>query len=185
MVYLALLIAFGIAFFIFRIWIVEVKLKEELQFRRRYFSRFFSYYTCLALAFGFMAYPFNIMVMLAFPILVVTSVWDINFVRKFNNQPHWGEKKKWAILERATLHPPVVVVAIYMILADARNFIMPPSLLIMVITSAILFLPFFLIDERWTNRYNWPQALIVIGLFAASGISLLLAEAFLWGVPIW
>jgi len=185
MVYLALLVAFGIAFFIFRVWIVEFKLKEELDFRRRYFSRFFSYYTCLALAFGLMAFPFNLMVMLAFPILVVTSVWDINFVRKFNSQPHWEEKKKWAILERATLHPPVVILAIYMILTDARNYILPPNLVIMVIYAVILFLPFFLIDKRWTKRYKWPEALIVVGLILASGISLVLAEAFLWGVPIW
>jgi len=175
----------GLALLIFRIWIAEIKLKEELQFRRRYFSRFFSYYTCLALVFGLMVFPFNIMVMLAFPILVVTSIWDINFVRRFNSQPHWGEKKRWAILERATLHPPVVIVAIYMILTGARNYIQSPNLLIMALTAIILFLPFFIIDERWTKRYKWPEALIVIILMIGSGTSLILAEAFLWGVPVW
>ncbi|MGY5881001.1 MAG: hypothetical protein RTV31_12165, partial [Candidatus Thorarchaeota archaeon] len=83
----------GIIFLLFRIWIVEVKLKEELLFRRRYFSRFFAYYTCLALVFGLSAYPLNIMVIIAFPILVVTSVWDVNFYRRFNTQEYWAKKK--------------------------------------------------------------------------------------------
>ncbi|TFG27481.1 hypothetical protein EU528_12800 [Candidatus Thorarchaeota archaeon] len=183
--YLEIISILGISFLLFRIWIVEYKLKEELKFRRRYFSRFFAYYTCLALAFGLAAYPFNIMVIVAFPILIVTSVWDVNFYRKFNTQEYWAKKRKWAILERITLHPPVVVVAIYIILNDARNYIQPPNLVIMVAIVIILFSPFFLIDERWTKRYQWPQALIVIGLVIASGVSLLLAEAFLWGVPIW
>jgi len=183
--YLEIVIILGISFFLFRIWIVEIKLKEELQFRRRYFSRFFAYYTCLSLVFSLGAYPFNIMVMIAFPILVVTSIWDVNFYRKFNTQEYWAKKRKWAILERITLHPPVVALAIYMILTDARNYIQSPNLLLMVLIVVILFSPFFLVDVRWTKRYKWPEALIVIGLVIASGVSLLLSEAFLWGVPIW
>ena len=178
-------IGFGVAFLLFRIWIVEVKLVEELDFRRRYFSRFFSYYSALALAFGLLFWPFNVMVMVAFPILVVTSIWDINFYRRFNSQPYWEKNRRWLLVERTTLHPPVVILAIYMIFAGARNFIEPPNLLFMVITVVILFLPFFLLDVRWTKRYKWPEALIVIGLMLGSGLSLLLAEAILWGVPVW
>ena len=180
-----ILILFGFALLVFRIWIVEIKLKEELQFRRRYFSRFFAYYTCLALAFNLLMVPFNIMVMIAFPILIVTSVWDINFYRRLNSQPYWSSNKRWAILERSTLHPPVVILAIYMIITDARNYIQPPNLAFLVISVLILFTPFFLVDERWTKRYKWPEALIVIGLMLMSGVSLLIAEAVLWGVPIW
>ena len=180
-----ILVVFGSVLFIFRIWLVEIKLREELQFRRRYFSRFFAYYMCLALAFNLIAIPFNIMVMIAFPILVVTSVWDVNFYRRLHKQPHWSEKKLWAVIERVTLHPPVVILAIYMILTDARNYIQSPNLILMIITVLVLFSPFFVVDERWTKRYQWPQALIVIGLVIISGISLLLAEAVLWGVPIW
>ncbi|TFG27335.1 hypothetical protein EU527_18655 [Candidatus Thorarchaeota archaeon] len=183
--YLPITILIGIFFLLFRIWIVEIKLRDELDFRRRYFSRFFAYYTCLALAFGLMFYPFNIMVMVAFPILVVTSIWDINFYRKINTQTHWMKNKKWAILERITMHPPVVVLAILMILYDARNFIQPPNLILMIISMIILFTPFFLIDKRWTKRYKWPEAMIVIILFFASCLSLVLAEALLWGVPLW
>ncbi|MFW9907521.1 MAG: hypothetical protein ACFFEF_03020 [Candidatus Thorarchaeota archaeon] len=182
---LELIIGLGIAFLLFRIWIDEIKLVDELEFRRRYFSRFFSYYTALALSFGLLFCPFNVMVMIAFPILLVTSIWDINFYRRFNSQTYWKKNRCWLLLERVTMHPPVVLVAIYMIVNDARNFIEPPNLIIMAVSSAILFLPFFLVDARWTKRYKWPEALIVIGLMLSSGLSLILAEYFLWGVPIW
>ncbi|MDF1541160.1 MAG: hypothetical protein P1Q69_19840 [Candidatus Thorarchaeota archaeon] len=182
---LELVIILGVTFFLFRIWIVEFKLVDELEFRRRYFSRFFSYCTALALAFGLLLYPLNIIVMVAFPILVVTSVWDLNFYRKFNSQTYWKKNRNWLPIERTTLHPPVVILAILMILNGARNYIEPPNLVSMVASVAILFLPFFLLDIRWTKRYKWPEALIVIGLMLTSGMSLLLAEAILWGVPIW
>ena len=175
----------GIPLLLFRIWVVEVKLSEELQFLRRYFSRFFAYYTCLALAFGLSLYPFNVIVMVAFPILVVTSIWDINFYRRFNSQTYLTKNRRWMLIERTTMHPPVVLVAIFMILNGARNYIEPPNLIVMVALVVLLFIPFFLFDERWTKRYKWPEALIVIGLMFASGISLLLAEAILWGVPLW
>jgi hypothetical protein len=125
------------------------------------------------------------MVMVAFPILVVTSIWDINFMKRIMSQDHWKTNRNWGILERSTMHPPVVVVAIYMILMDARNYIQTPNLILMVVVVISLFLPFFLLDVRWTRRYKWPQALIVIGLIIASGVSLLVAEFILWGVPIW
>jgi hypothetical protein len=83
------------------------------------------------------------------------------------------------------LHPPVVVVAIYMILSGARSYIQPPNLILMALTIIGLFLPFLLLDVRWTERYKWPEAIIVIGLVIASGVSLLVTEAILWGVPIW
>ncbi|UCE11119.1 MAG: hypothetical protein JSW61_04055 [Candidatus Thorarchaeota archaeon] len=175
----------GMAFLVFRVWIVEFKLTEQLQFRRRYFSRFFSYYTCLALSMDLGFWPFNVMVMVAFPILIVTSIWDINFMRRFKSQEHWAKTWRWGLLERITLHPPVVLVAVYMILMGGRNFIEPPNLIIMGLVIIVLFLPFFLLDVRWTKRYKWPEAVLIIGLLTSSGASLLLAEAFLWGVSVW
>ena len=182
---LEIVIGLGIVFLLFRVWIVEVKLVDELEFRRRYFSRFFSYYTALALAFGLLFWPFNVMVMVGFPILIVTSIWDVNFFRRFNSQTYWEKNRRWLLVERITLHPPLVVLAIYMIIAGARNFIEPPNLVLMALSIVVLYLPFFLLDVRVTKRYRWPQALIVIGLLVGSAVSLLLAEAILWGVPIW
>ena len=180
-----LAVIIGIPLLLIRVWLDEIKLVDELQFRRRYFSRFFAYYTCLALAFGLSLYPLNIMVMVAFPILVVTSIWDVNFYRRFSSQTYWAKNRRWMLIERITMHPPVVLVAIFMILNGARSYIEPPNLLLMAGIIVFLYLPFFLFDERWTKRYRWPQAKLIVALFLASGLSLLLAEAILWGVPIW
>jgi len=89
------------------------------------------------------------------------------------------------LIERLTMHPPVVIVALFMIFNDARNYIQPPNLIIMTIIIVILFAPFFIFDERWTKRYKWPEALLVIGLIISSSVSLIIAEALLWGVPLW
>ena len=183
--YLEITIILGIVFLLFRIWLDEIKLVDELQFRRRYFSRVFSYYTCLALVFGLLAYPFNIMVMVAFPILIVTSIWDINFFRRFNSQTYWKKNRRWLLIERLTMHPPVVIVALFMMFNGAKNYIQPPNLAIMALIITILFTPFFIFDKRWTKRYKWPEALIVIGLIISSSLSLMIAEALLWGVPLW
>jgi hypothetical protein len=125
------------------------------------------------------------MVMIAFPILLVTSIWDINFFRRFKYQDYWTKNRKWGLIERLTLHPPIVILAIFMILDGARKYIQPPNLVLLAVIIIILFIPFFLLDARWTKRYKWPEALIIIGLIIASGVSLLVAEAILWGVPIW
>ncbi|MFW9869972.1 MAG: hypothetical protein ACFFEL_10135 [Candidatus Thorarchaeota archaeon] len=175
----------GIGFLLFRIWIVEVKLRKELEFRRRYFSRFFSYYACLALVFELRFWPVNVMVMVAFPILLVTSIWDVNFMRRFKSQDHWANSWRWGFIERLTLHPPVVLLAIYMIFMGARNYIEPPYLILMALIIVILYLPFFFLDVRVTKRYKWPQAVLIIGLLVSSGVSLVIAEAFIWGVPVW
>ena len=164
---------------------MEFKLVNELQFRRRYYSRFFSYYTCLALSFGLGFWPFNVIVMVAFPVLLVTSIWDINYMRRFRSQKHWVNSWRWGFVERLTLHPPVVLVAVSMILMGARNYIESPNLILMVVVIVLLFSPFFLLDVRWTKRYKWPEAIIIIGLIFSSGLSLILAEAILWGVPVW
>jgi hypothetical protein len=89
------------------------------------------------------------------------------------------------LIERLTMHPPVVLLAIFMIFDGARNYIEPPNLLLMGVLIVLSYMPFFLFDDRWTKRYKWPQALHIVALFLASGLSLLLAEAILWGVPIW
>jgi hypothetical protein len=121
----------------------------------------------------------------AFPILLITSIWDVNFYRRFNTQEYWKKNRLWAILERMTLHPPVVIIALYMILTGARNYIEAPNAVIFLLIVFFMVSPFFIFDERVRKRYQWPQAMIVTGLIVLSGIALVIAEVILWGVPIW
>jgi len=178
-------IIFGVAFLIFRVWLVEFRLVDELQFRRHYLSRFMNYYAGLALVFGLTIDVLNIIVIISFPILVVTVGWDINFYRNFKNRAYWTKNKRLMLLERLTLHPPVFLLGLFMILAGAQSYICPPNLSIIGLAAILLYIPFFLFDDRWRKKYSWPQAITIILLVAFSSLSLAVAESILWSVPIW
>lgn len=180
-----LIITLGIVFLLFRLWLVEHKLVGELQFRRRYLSRFMNYYAGIALAFGLTIQTLNIIVLISFPILVVTVGWDINFYRFFQTRDYWKKNRRWILVERLTLHPPVFLLGLAMILIDAQFYFRTPSLHYIVLSAILLYIPFFIFDARWRTRYNWPQALIVIMLVGLSSLSLAVAQFLLWGVPVW
>ena len=177
--------AAGVAFLAFRIWLVERKLVDELQFRRRYTSRFINYYSVLAIIFVLSSLVLNLVVMISFPVLIVTVGWDVNFYRGLRTKHFWKKNKRWLVLERLTLHPPVVALALFIILTDAQLYIRAPNLVTIAVTAIFVYSPFFLVDERWRSGYQWPQALVVIGLFAGSTIAMMLAQALLWGVRLW
>lgn len=180
-----LIISLGFMFLVFRIWLVEYKLVNELQFRRRYLSRFMNYYAGLSLIFALTVDFLNIIVIISFPILAVTVGWDINFYRSFRSRTYWTKYKRWMLLERLTLHPPVFLLGLLMIIYGAQAYIRPANLLFIGLSAILLYIPFFLFDVRWREKYNWPQALTIIMLVALSSISLAIAEFLLWEVPLW
>ncbi|TFG34863.1 hypothetical protein EU527_01435 [Candidatus Thorarchaeota archaeon] len=180
-----MIIPLGIVFLLFRIWLVEFRLVDELQFRRHYLSRFMNYYAGLALSFGLTINILNIIVIISFPILVVTVGWDINFYRNFRIRTYWTKNKRWMLLERLTLHPPVFLLGLLMIIVGAQSYIRPSNLLFIGLAAILLYIPFFLFDVRWRERYSWPQALTIIMLVGLSSLSLAIAEFILWGVPLW
>jgi hypothetical protein len=123
--------------------------------------------------------------MITFPILLVTPAWDFNFYRQFSSRTYWKKNKSWVLVERLTLHPPVIVIAACMLVIGAQSYILASNLLFILAAAILLYTPFFLVDERWTKRYNWPQAPTVIFLVGASSLGMALAQAILWGVPLW
>ncbi len=149
-----LMAVIGISFLLFRLWLVEVKLPDELQFRRRYLSRVINYYTALALAFSLSSVVLNLIVMISFPILLVTTSWDIKFYRRFRSRDYWKKNRRWVLLESLTLHPPVFGVGLAMILVGAEPLIRAPNLLFILAAAVLMYVPFFLFDARWTDRYN-------------------------------
>ncbi|KXH75982.1 MAG: hypothetical protein AM326_08075 [Candidatus Thorarchaeota archaeon SMTZ-45] len=180
-----LLVIIGVIFLAFRVWLVELKLINELQFRRRYLSRFVNYFACFSLIFGLSSWFLNLIVMIAFPVLVVTPGWDITFYRRFRNRNYWEKNRKWMLVERLTMHPPVILLGVVLLIVRARPFIEAPNLLFILLAGLVLLSPFFILDERWRTRYNWPQAPTVIGLMLSSTFAMMIAQALLWGVPLW
>jgi hypothetical protein len=179
------LIVTGVLFLAFRVWLVEFKLIDELGFRRRYLSRAMNYFMCVALIFGLTSWFLNLIVMLSWPILIVTPMWDVNFFRRFRQRTYWEKNRRLMLLERATMHPPIIVLGFALLFVRARPYIEAPNLVLILVAGFVLSLPFFLFDDRWTKRYNWPQAPTVLGLVLASTIGMTIAQALLWGVPLW
>lgn len=176
--------AFWLGVLAFRLWLVERKLVDELQFRRRYLSRIINYYCWLALAFQLQLKPANWVVVAAFPILLVTSVWDFRFYRRYPGRTYWQKNRRWMLLERLTLHPPLLILGLYLILTNARQYVTDVGFQPIWAGILLLFLPFILLDERWTHRYNWPQAPIVTTLLISATAIMALTQVSLWGVPL-
>ena len=150
------LLIIGVLFLIFRIWLTEFKLKDELQFRRHYLSRFLNYYYCLALISSFTWEIFNFMLISETIALIVAFIgWDLPFFIKFKKNSHYWEKNRaWMLIERATLHPPMIGTVIWMFFSWLKSFVDTSNLFLIIIFTIILgILPYFLFDERWTKKY--------------------------------
>ena len=174
----------GVFFLIFRIWLAEFKLVEELQFRRHYLSRVVNLFVCLAIVMGFTSIIFNTVVIVCFPVMILTFVWDFNFFRMFGKRSYWKDpkNKKWVLIERLTLHPPILLIGLWMYIVGITGQIewipREESFYPYVIAMFLVYTSFFVFDERWTKRYNYPQAVIMICLMVGSCIVILLVGLF-------
>ena len=145
-----LLPLFGVVFLIFRIWICEVRLKDLLDFRRHFLSRFASYYFCIALILDLRNEIFNFIVLGSIPILTIAFLtFDIPFFVKFHKDPGVDEESKfWLYIERIMLHPPILIMG-YIVYAFHPRILIPsiqfPSVLIAVI---IVFTTYIIFDDR-------------------------------------
>ena len=149
------LLVIGVCFLIFRIWLTEFKLKDELQFRRHYLSRFLNYYYCLALISGFTWDIFNfILISETIGLIIAFIGWDIPFFIKFKKQNHWDKNHVWLIIERATLHPPMIGTVIWMYFSELKTFVDSSNLIIFILITIILgLLPYILLDQRWKTNF--------------------------------
>ncbi|MBD3353823.1 MAG: hypothetical protein GF364_20240 [Candidatus Lokiarchaeota archaeon] len=164
---------FGGLILVFRVWLTQDKLREELQFRRLYLSRVVNFHTFMAMTLSFENHIFNQIVMTCWPVMILTSVWDYNFFKNFKKRPYWRKNKGWLLVERLTLHIPILVIGGVMYLQGfekwfPRNLSFFPA----IVGMFLVFIPFFLMDERWTKGYNYPQPLIMIVIMISSTIVL-------------
>jgi hypothetical protein len=159
----------GVIGVIFRIWLAEFKLAEELQFRRHYLSRLVNIYFFLGMVFNFENGVLNIITIVCFPVMIITTLWDSNFYRMFKTRSYWNKNHGWIILERFTLHPPMLIGGAWMYIAGVQNYLpVGQSFFPYLIGVMLVFIPYFLIDERWTAKYNWPQAVVMISMMILS-----------------
>ncbi len=154
---------------IFRIWLAEFKLKDELQFRRHYLSRFVNLYMWIALILNLESYTFNLIVITCFPVMIVTSFWDIKFYTNFKKRDYWEKNKMWLLVERLTLHPPMLILGLFFYISGILPYFnYSRGVWPVIIAISFVYLAFFLLDKRWTEKYNYPQSKIMISMMILS-----------------
>ena len=156
MVYLQLLGATGL---ILRYWLDEKKLVDELQFRRHYASRILTYYAFIAMMLNLKCGIMNMAVMLDFPVIVISIIgWDSLFFVKFKRRTYWEKNHGWLIVERLTMHPPLLALQLYMVFTGPMNYINPDNLVWEFICAVLLgYLPWLLWDKRWKEKDFLPK----------------------------
>ncbi len=152
---------------LFRSWLCERKLVEELQFRKHYISRILNYYLFVAMMLNFTSDIFNLVVFIPFPLVWVSFVgWDIPFYMKFRKRTYWEKNHGWLLIERLTLHLPIIAVQIWMFSTDPINFFNKANFAEEFIAAFVLLTsPWFLWDHRWKNKAFLPSTRRDITLF--------------------
>jgi hypothetical protein len=148
-------------------------------------SRFVNYHLFIAVLFAFRSAIFNAIVIACFPVMILTTVWDINFYKQFRTRNYWTKNRGWLVVERLTLHPPILIVGGWIYVTGILNplgfarFLFPEvGLFAIAIAMPLVYVPFFLWDNRWVRRYNWPQAPIMITIMSCANLALILIGIF-------
>jgi hypothetical protein len=156
---------FGIAGFIFRIWLCEFRLKPILTFHARYLSRFIAYYYFIAMIFAWNITLLNGILLVSLPTMAFSVIFlDIPFFWKFvHKEINYPDNNLWLVAERLTLHIPCTITAIYWIYEHLQIVYLPLTRLeTFSIGLVLLLVPYFLYDKRWTENYEAPRGIIVL-----------------------
>lgn len=171
----------GIIFLVFRLWLTEVKLFDDLGFKRRYISRIVNLYFWIAVIFSFKNIIFNIIVFASAPILVVTMIWDGAFYLQCMRRRESMNNLTWQVAERITLHIPVVMGGVYMVMNGAHNFVNAGSGYAPVLGALLLVIPpYVVLDERWKSSYNWPHGIVILLLIV---VTISATALFMYNTP--
>ena len=167
----------GVPFLIFRIWLSTFKLKVELQFRRFYVSRLVNYYFCFCIIFNLKNPIFNLILAVCFPAMIFTSMWDVNFYRGFRRRTYWKKNKGWVLVERMTMHPPILIGGLFIYLTGIWNYVKPTSqggFVLFVITILFFYPSCYFLDIRLRKRYEWPNGrnLLLVMLISTLAFSM-------------
>lgn len=163
----------GIISLIFRLWLCEFYLKEELGYRRRYFSRILALFFSVTMIYGFRNPVFNIISVWSIPFLVFAIFgWDTRFFKRWkaDKVEEWRGKRGWMLFERITLHIPMLIVTLYLCIVDFEGFLLPANsiidttfngnpIFVLLFATVIVYTVYMLFDSRYVDRHGWPIGL--------------------------
>jgi hypothetical protein len=164
---LSILGAFGL---VFRIWLVQVKLKEELAVDQWHLSRTLVYALCLGMTVGFGDNVFTLIVAVALPTMIGAFLsYDITFLfSRFKFEEKWQINRKWVLIERLTLHPPMIIAGFYLFSLHLPSLLPSfPNYGMLFAGIILIYGEFFLLDPRWVIKQDYPEGrTIIIGAIA-------------------
>jgi hypothetical protein len=151
----------GAVLFIYRIWIVEIRLKDILAHRKCYISRITNYFYFIAMILNFESDIFNLIIVSALPVIIIGVFINdipayINFKKDYVNEN--GKTKFLILLEGVSLHPPIIITGVIFYVTNLKivfSSLVPMSLNSGVIFASVYllgFLPLILFDIRWKER---------------------------------
>jgi hypothetical protein len=162
----------GTIFLVVRIWLCEYKIKKELDFRARFFSRILNYYYAVAMILSFENNTFNLIFTLSLPFMVYAFFgWDVKYFLEVFKNKEKPEKFGWIFLERITLHLPLLIHSLIWWILGVKNFFLDLTFLDAIIALILCYLGFMLFDVRWTKKHHPPagKLFIISGTLYAIG----------------
>ena len=148
----------------FRLWIVFIKLDNELGDKKGHVSRFIALYFLIAMMLDFQNNVFTLISVLTAPaMLIAFFAFDVSYYSK--DVSELKEKKFWLILERITLHPPVVFYVVYFYFTSSGIFYLELFTVSKIVAGIIICVgPIFTFDPRVIKKDEWPRGpAIIIG----------------------
>jgi hypothetical protein len=126
------------------------------------------------LIFNFKSAIFNVIVAVCFPAMIFTSLWDVNFYKGFKSRTYWEKNKNWVLIERLTMHPPILVGGLSLYIIGLKNFIPNNNIIPFLLGILIVYSTSFLLDIRLRKKYNWPNGrnLFLVMLISTLSFSL-------------
>ena len=151
----------GLFYLIFRLVLTERILVDELGFQRRFMSRNLNIFLALAWITDYHAQVFSFIVLVAYPVMILSFITsDIRFFKRYHDKTHFMQvtphnKHKWLLIERITLHVPLIITGWWMFHKGLQFFFSRNTLFeVALIGTILMYTTWFGLDRRaQDNKY--------------------------------
>jgi hypothetical protein len=172
----------GIIFLIFRVWLVEFRLKAALAEENRYFSRIICYYLGVNMVCNLQLMSINIILVssvASFTIITILTDLKLFFQIPIRYPGHSKNTYYFILIERITLHFPILIAGFAMIADGYLKYVnLSQGWFPLIMGSALFFTPFVLLDPRIRKRHVWPLGPIIFSFGVAQTIGMIITFVF-------
>ncbi|MBD3350759.1 MAG: hypothetical protein GF364_04650 [Candidatus Lokiarchaeota archaeon] len=110
---------------------------------------------------------FNIICIWSIPFLIFATVgWDTRFLKQWkkNEIESWKAVRYSLLLERITLHLPMLVVSLWLCIENFNGFLTGyttiengfQAVIYLIFATIIVYTPYLVLDVRFSEKRGWP-----------------------------